>query len=305
LIIIISGVGLGICQRLFRQVATQDVPVDVLPQVVQLSTTLKEKEKQGEVDGKRYGGLTLILACRSMARAEGAKRVLEEEVEATLRALCVQQQEQRRQRKGSTEAEGESSLSWRIRFCENTSVLIESLDLGSLQSVFSFASRLTRRLEAGEGLGSARSGKGKAYLTHLVLNAGINSHWKKDWVAAAKQFLTKGFVNATTAPRYMLQNVGEESGDGLGWVWQCNVFGHYVLVRLLSFSCSFTSFSDATFCYRQKHSNHSYPTPPSKSAEPSGVHPLKLSHIYTIPRRTGNFVPRHRATRARSGKLIW
>ena len=21
--------------------------------------------------------------------------------------------------------------------------------------------------------------------------------------------------------------------DGLGWAWQCNVFGHYILVRLL------------------------------------------------------------------------
>jgi len=224
LIVEYSGVGLGICQRLFRQVATEDVPVDVLPQVVRLSSGGEGRRVES------YGGLTLILACRSVTRAEGAKRVLEEEVDATLRALRVQQQGQG---KG-----GDDGLKRRIRFCENTKVLIESLDLGSLQSVFSFSSRIRRRLEDSNGNGNGNgNGRGSAYLTHLVLNAGINSHWKKDWVAAAKQFLGEGLVSATTAPKYMLQNVGEESGDGLGWVWQCNVFGHYVLVRL-----SFLSF---------------------------------------------------------------
>jgi hypothetical protein len=34
-------------------------------------------------------------------------------------------------------------------------------------------------------------------------------------------------------PTYVVQNTGLTSDDGLGWVWQCNVFGHYVLVCLL------------------------------------------------------------------------
>jgi 3-keto steroid reductase len=39
------------------------------------------------------------------------------------------------------------------------------------------------------------------------------------------------WVKAVTAPIYYMQEVGQLSQDGLGWVWHCNVFGHYVLVR--------------------------------------------------------------------------
>lgn len=38
------------------------------------------------------------------------------------------------------------------------------------------------------------------------------------------------WVEAVTAPIFYTQEVGQLSQDGLGWVWQCNVFGHYVLV---------------------------------------------------------------------------
>lgn len=40
-------------------------------------------------------------------------------------------------------------------------------------------------------------------------------------------------IVAFSSARYSVQNVGERSRDGLGWVWQCNVFSHYVLVRLV------------------------------------------------------------------------
>ena len=40
------------------------------------------------------------------------------------------------------------------------------------------------------------------------------------------------WVEAVTAPIYYRQEVGQLSQDALGWVWQCNVFGHYVLVRV-------------------------------------------------------------------------
>lgn len=42
------------------------------------------------------------------------------------------------------------------------------------------------------------------------------------------------FIAAVTTPKYFLQRVGDVSQDGLGLVWQCNVFGHYVLVRALT-----------------------------------------------------------------------
>lgn len=35
---------------------------------------------------------------------------------------------------------------------------------------------------------------------------------------------------AVTAPNFYLQHSGEISVDNLGWVWQSNVFGHFILV---------------------------------------------------------------------------
>jgi hypothetical protein len=40
-----------------------------------------------------------------------------------------------------------------------------------------------------------------------------------------------------TDPQYNVQRRAVMSDDGLGWTWQCNVFGHYILV------CSFRIFS--------------------------------------------------------------
>ena len=50
-----------------------------------------------------------------------------------------------------------------------------------------------------------------------------------DWITVFKQFVA-GPVAAVTTPRYLIQRVGAESPDGLGLVWQSNVFGHYSLV---------------------------------------------------------------------------
>lgn len=62
-----------------------------------------------------------------------------------------------------------------------------------------------------------------------MCNAGVGGFSSIDWVAAVKQ-LSKDPVTAVSSPEFYLQNAGERSVDNLGWVWQCNVFGHYVLV---------------------------------------------------------------------------
>lgn len=67
------------------------------------------------------------------------------------------------------------------------------------------------------------------YVSHMVLNAGVGSFTGINWWGAAYEICT-GFKTAVTAPGYKIQATGEMSGDGLGWVWQCNIFGHYVLV---------------------------------------------------------------------------
>lgn len=63
----------------------------------------------------------------------------------------------------------------------------------------------------------------------MVLNAGVGSFTGINWWRAVYEICTS-FKTAVTAPSFKLQAVGEMSDDGLGWVWQCNVFGHYALV---------------------------------------------------------------------------
>lgn len=50
-----------------------------------------------------------------------------------------------------------------------------------------------------------------------------------DWAKAAWQLCTSPLL-AMTAPTFYSQHQGELSVDGLGWVWQCNVFSHFCLV---------------------------------------------------------------------------
>jgi 3-keto steroid reductase len=55
-----------------------------------------------------------------------------------------------------------------------------------------------------------------------------------DYRLMIRQMLTAGLRRVLTLPRYLIANVGERSVDKLGWVWQCNVFAHYALVRELA-----------------------------------------------------------------------
>lgn len=71
------------------------------------------------------------------------------------------------------------------------------------------------------------------YVSHLVCNAGVASFKAIDWIACCKQFATNPMA-AITAPNFYSQHVGEMSADNLGWVWQSNVFGHFVLVRSMT-----------------------------------------------------------------------
>lgn len=71
------------------------------------------------------------------------------------------------------------------------------------------------------------------YISHLIFNAGVACFKGIIWSSAVHQLLTD-WISAVTAPSFYIQSVGDLSPDRLGWVWQCNVFGHYVLVRIFS-----------------------------------------------------------------------
>ena len=69
------------------------------------------------------------------------------------------------------------------------------------------------------------------YISHLIFNAGGASFVRIDYLRVVKQLFTRGLLDLVTHPDFNVENVGETSADGLGWVWQFNVFWHYVLVR--------------------------------------------------------------------------
>jgi NAD(P)-dependent dehydrogenase (short-subunit alcohol dehydrogenase family) len=72
-------------------------------------------------------------------------------------------------------------------------------------------------------------------VSHLVCNAGVAPFLRISWSLFLQQLWQdtcqlKPFEFASH-PRFNIQRTGIMSDDGLGWAWQCNVFGHYIIVR--------------------------------------------------------------------------
>ena len=83
------------------------------------------------------------------------------------------------------------------------------------------------------------------YVSHLVCNAGVAPFLNISGSLLLKQMwrnlLEFKFFEIMLHPTYVVQSTGLTSDDGLGWVWQCNVFGHYVLVRPCALPCLYGS----------------------------------------------------------------
>ncbi|KAG6840632.1 hypothetical protein C0991_005397 [Blastosporella zonata] len=139
------------------------------------------------------------MACRSVKRAEAARTKLMGVLDRHIFQL---------QKKPGYDGRAHE-------FRKNLVVDIVSLDLAMVGTVFKFADEMTAKYP---------------YVSRLILNAGGASFSCIDWLGAFVQIM-KEPVNAITAPSYYSQHTGEISLDGLGWVWQCNLFSHYVLYR--------------------------------------------------------------------------
>ncbi|KAH9059315.1 NAD(P)-binding protein [Lactarius vividus] len=195
-----NGVGFGICRRLLYNLA-QNSPDDARP-LFPLSVAT-------DVADVAYpcAGLTLIMACRSRQRAEVARTQLLELFENDVEQL-----------QRSTPGGAERVAAFR----KNLVVAIHSLDLASVQSTLAFADEVAHTYP---------------YVSHLVCNAGVAPFLRISWPLVFRQFWEDLFqlnlFEFVTHPRYNIQRTGIMSDDGLGWVWQCNVFGHYVICRAL------------------------------------------------------------------------
>jgi len=191
-IIIVTGATAGIGFGICQRLIDQ-LYYDCPPDLVQSTSTV---ENNCILPFKE---LTLILPCRSVARGEKARGRL-------LAAAKKQLQLVRRSAFSSRNAESfASTLRIDVHYC----------DLLSVSSVLEFGNIVNRRYP---------------YITHVINNAGTGSFlgvhlWK------ALRELVKDPVRAVTAPNYKIEVKGELSNDGLGLVWQCNVFSHYVIYK--------------------------------------------------------------------------
>ncbi|KAL5488351.1 ERG27 [Sanghuangporus weigelae] len=208
-----AGVGFAICHRLLVQLVHR-IPPDSLPQrAVSRSIPISPSplDKSSETALPEFAeceSLTLILACRNTSKAEEARTqllgYLDKEVE-------------RIKWKGKSVGGGDKDVKHAETFRENVRIIVHRLDLASIENIFKFARDIDSKYP---------------YISHLVCNAGVASFIGYDWPLAIKQLLTD-FIGAVVSPLFKIQRIGEMSEDGLGWIWQCNVFGHYVLFRLL------------------------------------------------------------------------
>lgn len=65
---------------------------------------------------------------------------------------------------------------------------------------------------------------------YFFVNAAQGVYDGIDWIGATKQVCTN-IINAVTYPTYRIQRVGVKSKDGMGLVFQANVFGPYYLIQ--------------------------------------------------------------------------
>ncbi|TBU28350.1 hypothetical protein BD309DRAFT_959520 [Dichomitus squalens] len=194
-----SGVGFGICHRLLVQLSTGH-PSDSKPYF----DVSKPEHGAHEVAADEYAfsadaGVTIILACRSPARGQEAKTKLSRLLDEHISKL----------KRGSQEHEYAST------FRRNVRLSVELLDLASIKSVLEFGQTVAKNYE---------------YISHLILNAGTATYSHLDTLRFIVDLARYPMFGARN-PRANLQVSGVMSQDNLGYVFQCNVFGHYVLYR--------------------------------------------------------------------------
>ncbi|THH33802.1 hypothetical protein EUX98_g466 [Antrodiella citrinella] len=161
----------------------------------------KKKRRKSENETAPCDGLTLILACRNEQRALAARQQLLEDFDSH-----VHKERTRPGYNGLAE-----------RFRDNLDIRIHTVDTANLSSVFRFARELAQKYP---------------YISHLICNAGGAVFTGLDWIGALYQIACQPVIGVTVT-EFKIQRAGVIGPDGLGLVWQSNVFSHYVLSRLL------------------------------------------------------------------------
>ncbi|GJJ07713.1 hypothetical protein Clacol_001918 [Clathrus columnatus] len=203
-----SGIGYGTCCRLIDQLSYFNPPdANFLPPSKEIQNTISPYAGATE--------LTLIVACRNPKYGQETCESLAEYA----KKVCRRRQNNPDEDRGHAE-----------KFYQNLKIEFMRLDLGSMDSVFSFAAEAQRRLP---------------YISHLILNAGSAGLQSIDYPGAIKHFLTKGLIHGVTYPTFFVQGKSSVDEDGLSQIWKVNVFGHFCLYRKLEHLLRASPFEDA------------------------------------------------------------
>ncbi|KAI0945840.1 hypothetical protein AcV7_009969 [Taiwanofungus camphoratus] len=194
-----AGIGFGICHRFLVQLS-QPTP----PDASFYFTSLLPDEKAGAQFGafeSCSAGVTIIMACRDVGRAEAARTKLYGLLDAHIAKINNRT----------------PSYHYAVEFRTNLQIQIHRLDLSDIHSVLHFGKEISQKYP---------------YISHLICNAGVATYSHIDYLIFFRQCLESPLL-AVRHPAFNVQTNGAISKDNLGFVWQCNVFGHYVLYRAL------------------------------------------------------------------------
>ncbi|KAJ2921629.1 hypothetical protein H1R20_g15464, partial [Candolleomyces eurysporus] len=191
------------------------------------------------------------MACRSVSRAQKARTELLQFFDSHIQKI-----------QSIAEYDGHAE-----EFKKNLSIEVEYVDLALIKTVLEFAKRLNQKFVSFCFLVCSSTWFTGfimyPYISHLMCNAGLASFSGLDPKLLLHQLFTdpKG---AVTTPLYYSQHSGELSIDGLGWVWQCNVFSHFAMVRYtLTLPTFFSLIVWVQFCELQPSLSRS-PTGPAR-----------------------------------------
>ncbi|EGG05263.1 uncharacterized protein MELLADRAFT_64276 [Melampsora larici-populina 98AG31] len=224
-----GAVGFGICLRILYQLS-QPTQSDISllnlfnhsnenHQLRSLSLQSSSEEEDFQSVYATPNGLTLLLGCRNRQKAQDAR---DELLKKLNRLFKFENQDDRSVTSFSFidrltgQVEIISFQTYRQLWLENLKIEFLELDLSNLNSIFKAVDQV--KLQYG-------------HLSHLLLNAGGGTFIGLDWIKVFRG-MVRNLVEALTYPDYMLESRSEETDDKLGYTWQLNVFGHYLLARL-------------------------------------------------------------------------
>ena len=211
----LRGIGFGICHRLLIQLCNPTPPDSTA--YFEPRSTISTLDEPREALHHPLGA-TIIMGCRDRMRASAARAKLYQLLDRHIATLKP----------------GSDLRSYAVSFRRNVTLELEILDLNSLRTVFECAKSISQKYvvsltDRQRSFSQVDDCYRHRYISHLICNAATTT-FKSLSILSYLCDIIRHPVHAVHYPRHNAQEAGILSSNGLGYVWQCNTFGHYVLV---------------------------------------------------------------------------